>query len=137
MSIDKGRSQTQPWELLYAEDTCEYRNPTHSFTKCWEWCSAEGLVLFCFLIGYFLYLHFKCYPLSLFPCLLETHDHILLPLFLWGCSSDHPSTPISLPSISLHWGIYWALIGPRTSPSIDAWQGAYAARVLCTPWLMV
>jgi hypothetical protein len=26
-------------------------------------------------------------------------------------------------SIRLHWGIYQAFIGPRTSPSIDAWQG--------------
>jgi hypothetical protein len=25
--------------------------------------------------------------------------------------------------IPLHWGIYWAFIGPRTSPLIDARQG--------------
>jgi hypothetical protein len=25
--------------------------------------------------------------------------------------------------IPLHWGIYWAFIGPRTSPPTDAWQG--------------
>jgi hypothetical protein len=32
-------------------------------------------------------------------------------------------TPTSPPWISLYWGIYPAFIGPRTSPSIDAWQG--------------
>jgi hypothetical protein len=44
------------------------------------------------------------------------------PLLLWGCSSTHPPTPTSLPSIPLHWDIYQAFIGPRTSPPIDAWQ---------------
>jgi hypothetical protein len=34
-----------------------------------------------------------------------------------------PTTPTSLPTITLHWGIYQAVIGPRTSPPIDAWQG--------------
>jgi hypothetical protein len=41
---------------------------------------------------------------------------------LWGCSSTHPPTPASPPSIPLHWGIYQAFIGPRTCPLIDAWQ---------------
>jgi hypothetical protein len=27
-----------------------------------------------------------------------------LPLLLWGCSSTHPPTPTSLPSVPLHWG---------------------------------
>jgi hypothetical protein len=34
---------------------------------------------FLFLIGYFLYLHFKCYPLSWFPSLAETRYDILPP----------------------------------------------------------
>jgi hypothetical protein len=38
-------------------------------------------------------------------------------------SFTHPHTPTSPPLIPLHWGIYQAFIGPRTSPSIDAWQG--------------
>jgi hypothetical protein len=33
-----------------------------------------------------------------------------------------PTTPASPPSIPLHWGIYLAGIGPRTSPPVDAWQ---------------
>jgi hypothetical protein len=31
----------------------------------------------------------------------------------------HPPTPASLPSIPLHWGIYLAFTGPRSSPPID------------------
>ena len=46
-----------------------------------------------------------------------------LLLFLWQCYFTHPPAPTSKPSIPLHWGIYWAFIGPRTSPPIDAWQG--------------
>jgi hypothetical protein len=34
----------------------------------------------------------------------------------------HPHIPASLPSIPLHWGIYWAFIGPRNSPPIDAYK---------------
>jgi hypothetical protein len=68
-------------------------------------------------IGNFLYLHFKCHPLSWFPFLLETPYHIVpspasLRVFL------HP--PTSSPSIPLHWGIYQAFIGQRTSLSIYA-----------------
>ena len=39
-------------------------------------------VIIFFFIGYFLYLHFKCYPLSWFPSLSGTLYHILLPLLL-------------------------------------------------------
>jgi hypothetical protein len=45
------------------------------------------------------------------------------PLLLWWCCYTHPPTPISPPSIPLHWGIYRAFIISRTSPPIDAWQG--------------
>jgi hypothetical protein len=45
-----------------------------------------------------------------------------LPLLLWGCSYTHPPTSASPPSIPLHWGIYGAFIGPRTSPLTDVWQ---------------
>ena len=71
-----------------------------------------------FLIVYFLYLHFKCYPLSQFP-----PNPSSLPLILWGCSSTQPPPTTTPPYISLYCGIYPAFIGPRTSPSIDAWQG--------------
>jgi hypothetical protein len=69
-------------------------------------------------MGYFLYLHFKHYTLFRFRSLPIPY-HILPPLasirvFL------HPPTPSSLPSISIHWGIYPAFIESRTSPYIVA-----------------
>jgi hypothetical protein len=79
--------------------------------------------MFFLFIGYFLYLHFKCYPLSQSHPPQKLLTPSLLPLLLWGCSPTHPPNPTSLPSIPLHWGIYRAFIGPRTSPPIDAWQG--------------
>jgi hypothetical protein len=39
-----------------------------------------------------------------------------LLLLLWECPSTHLPTPTSPPSVPLHWGIYRAFIGPRTSP---------------------
>jgi hypothetical protein len=81
-----------------------------------------GFFLLLFFIGYFLYLHFKCYPLSWFPSLPETPYPILPPPASVRVFT-HPPIPTSLPSIPLHWGINPAFIGPRTSPSIDAWQG--------------
>ena len=64
----------------------------------------------------------------------------LLPLLLWRCSSTHWPSTTSLPSVHLHWGIYWAFIGPRTTPPTDAWQGhplqllLLELRVLLVPW---
>jgi hypothetical protein len=60
--------------------------------------------MFYFFIGYFIYLHFKCYPLSHFP-LWKSCVPSLLPLILWGC---FPLTHILPPhhgGILLHWGI--------------------------------
>jgi hypothetical protein len=66
-------------------------------------------VLF-FLIRYFLYLHFKCYPLSWSP------SEILLPLPL-------PPPPDHQPTLSWPWHSptleHRAFTGPRTSPLID------------------
>jgi hypothetical protein len=84
------------------------------------------LFIYLFIIGYFLYLNFKWYPLFWFPSLPETPYHILLPLAsmrVFLHPPTHPPTPTSPPSIALHWSIYQAFIGPRTSPPIDAWQG--------------
>jgi hypothetical protein len=55
-----------------------------------------GFYYFLFLITYFLYLHFKCYPLSQYPLLLETPYPILpspasMRVFL------HPPTHSHLP----------------------------------------
>ena len=60
-----------------------------------------------------------------------------LPLLLWGCSSTHSPTPTSLPSIPLHWGIYQAFIGPRTSPPIDASQGHHLLHMQLEPCVLL
>ena len=49
----------------------------------------------------------------------------------------HPLTPTSLASISLHWGIYWAFIGSRTSPAIDAWQGHPLIHIQLEQWVLL
>jgi hypothetical protein len=91
--------------------------------------------LFFFFIEYFLYLHIKCYPLSWFPPSREPPITSSLPLLQWGYSSTHPPNPTSPPSIPLHWGIYQAFIGPRTSPPIDAWQGHPLLHIQLEPWV--
>jgi hypothetical protein len=65
--------------------------------------------------------------LSRFPVPTPTPEKLSIPfslsLLLWGYSSTYPPTPTSPPSVLLHWGIFWAFVGPRTSPPIDTWQG--------------
>jgi hypothetical protein len=60
-----------------------------------------NLFIYLFFIGYFLYLHFKHYPLSSFPSLLEIPYHILPLPASKGCSSTHPPTTSFLPYIPL------------------------------------
>jgi len=89
-------------------------------------------------IGYFVYLHYKCYSLSPplpFP--------LSLPLLIWRCSLSYPSTPTSTPWNSSTLG-KWAFTETRASP-IDARQChpllQYAAGAMgpsiCTHWLVV
>lgn len=78
---------------LSYEDLCQDHVFSNSLGLFWA-CSP----LFFLLIGYFLYLDFKCYPLSWFPSLLETPYPILPPpasvrVFL------HPSTHSHLPAL--------------------------------------
>jgi hypothetical protein len=76
----------------------------------------------CFsFIGYFLYLHFNCYPLSQFPLWKPPIPSPLI-LILWGCSPTHPPTPASQPSHSPTLG-HRAFTGPRTSSPTDVQQG--------------
>ena len=86
-----------------------------------KWKEIKIIFLFFFLIGYFLYIS-NVIPFPGFPPFQKHPITSSLPLLLWGCSSTHPPTPTSMPLILLHWGICWAFIGPRTSPSTDAWQ---------------
>jgi hypothetical protein len=86
---------------------------------------GHTIFLFLFLF-YWIFSLFTFQMLSLFPVPLPPGNilpHPPSPLLLWRCSSTHSPTPTSPPSIPLHWGIYWAFIGPSTSPPIDAWQG--------------
>ena len=80
--------------------------------------------LFFLKIGYFLYLHFKSYPLSWFPHPPRNSlSHPPSPCFYEGVPPLTQPLPSPHPWILLHWGIYQAFIGPRTSPPIDAWPG--------------
>ena len=63
----------------------------------------------CFLIGCFLYLHFKCYLLSLIH---HPENSPVSPSFPW--LYEGVPTPTSLPSISLYWGTEPSP-GPRAS----------------------
>jgi hypothetical protein len=76
---------------------------------------------FFFKNGYFIYLHFKCYPLSRFP-LRKPPIPSSLSLVLWGCFLTHLPTPTSLPC---HSPTLWhqAFTVPEASPPIDVPQG--------------
>jgi hypothetical protein len=52
-------------------------------------------------LRYFIYLHFKYYPLSRFPPRNPPIPYPLL-LLLWGCAPTHPLLPPH-PCIPLHW----------------------------------
>ena len=51
-------------------------------------------LFFPFLVGYFIYLHFKSYPLPIFPC-ANLLSHHLTPASVRVL--PHPPTPDSLP----------------------------------------
>jgi hypothetical protein len=75
-----------------------------------------------FFIGYFIYLHFKCYLLSRFP-LCKPPIPSSLSLLLWQCSPPkHPLLP-SHPGISLHWDIELSQDQGPVCPPVDVWQG--------------
>jgi hypothetical protein len=70
-----------------------------------------------YFIGYFIYLHFKCYPLSSFPlwkCPIPSPFHLLLV----GCSSTYPPPPISPTWNSLTLD-HWAFTEPRASYVVE------------------
>jgi hypothetical protein len=82
------------------------KDKTRSHGRVLLLASSSSFLLF--FIGYFLYLHFKCYPLSMFPPIRPLY-YPPSPL-LWKCYSTHPPTPTSLPSVPIYWGIYqWEL----------------------------
>ena len=75
-----------------------------------------------FLIGYFLYLHFKCFPLSEGLPFRNSLSHPPPPCLYEGALPlTHPLLS-SCPGISLHWGIKHPQ-GPRATPPIDGQLG--------------
>jgi hypothetical protein len=91
----------------------------------------QFFVFVLFFIVYFLYLYFKCYPLSWFP-LWKPPITSLLPLLLWGCSP--PSIPISPPWHSPTLG-HWVFTGLRASPPTDDQQGHPLLHMQLEPWV--
>jgi hypothetical protein len=80
-----------------------------------------------FLIGYFLYLHFKCYPLSWFS-LQNPSTPSPLPLL------TNPPTPTSWPWHSPTLELR-AFTGPRASPPIDDRLGHLLLLMQLEPWV--
>jgi hypothetical protein len=84
-----------PWKHI----SCN-RWPTDSSSDCWGSVSQIMSIKYFkkFFIEYFLYLHFKCFPLSRSP--LQNPYPSPPPLLLWEC-------PLLFfcPHISLHWNI--------------------------------
>jgi hypothetical protein len=97
--------------------------------------------LFIIFIGYFIYLHFKCYPLSWFPP--ETPYSIPPPpasMRVYPHQPTHSCFPsITFPytgASSLHGTkglFYWWL----SRPSFDTYVAGAMGPSMCTPWLVV
>jgi hypothetical protein len=107
-------------ELLNLSGKNGIRGLWGSNEHCWAISSAPNpyhllIILIIMISIYFLYLHFKCYPLSWFP-LQKPPIPSPLPLL------TNPSTPASWPWQSPTLG-HRAFTGPRASPSIDDWLG--------------
>ena len=71
-----------------------------------------------FFTGYFIYLHFKCYPLS--P--LGTPIPFLLSLLLWGCSLTQTPTNSCLPTLASTYTGTSSLPRTKAYPPTDARQ---------------
>jgi hypothetical protein len=85
-----------------------------------------------FLFGYFIYLHSKRYPLTLFS-LWDPTIPFPFPLFLWDWL-PHLTTNSCL----LIWHSptlrHRAFVGPRASPLIDVWQDYPLLLIRLEPW---
>jgi hypothetical protein len=81
----------------------------------------RGFQSFCFWIGYFLYLHFKCFPLSRSP--LQTSPPPL------PCLYEGPP-PWHFPTLG-----HRTPLGPRASPPTDVQQGHLLPHRWPAPWV--
>jgi hypothetical protein len=114
-----------PFEVLgskYEPHTCFI----YSFIficSIWDFSILLQVAYNFFLLFYWIFslFIFQMFPLSWSPRHQKSPTPSSFPLLLWGCSPAYlPTCPSSIP---LHWGVYWAIIGPRPSSPIDAWQG--------------
>jgi hypothetical protein len=83
------------------------------------------------LIGYFLYLRFKCFPLSRSPL---WNSPICSPSFCLYKGAPHPPTPVLKPWHS-HTLRHQTLSGPRASPPTDVQQGHPLPHMWPAPWV--
>jgi hypothetical protein len=94
---------------------------------------SRGLFLLLFLLDIsFIYISNVIPFLS--SQLPEIPYPISSPWFYEGV--PHPPTPTSLSSNSPALG-HWAFTGPRTSPSIDAWQGHHLLHMQLEPYVLL
>jgi hypothetical protein len=108
-------------QLFYTssrDQTCVLMFSWQAFNCLVSWVH----VFFLFLVGYFIYLHFKCYPSSQFP-FHKPPIPSLLPLPLWGCSPIHPPTHSCLSSLVFPFPLSSSL--PRTKGLPSHWSHWY------------
>jgi hypothetical protein len=72
---------------------------------------AKLIFFFSFFIGYFIYLHFKCYLLSHFS-LYKSPIPSSLPLSLLGCSPPPPPSHSYLSALAFHY-LSWVMKPPQ------------------------
>jgi hypothetical protein len=98
----------------------------------WDLSKLSSVMNTTFFIGYFIYLHFKCYPISQYP----QNPSIPFPssCFYEGVHlPTHPPTPAFVPS---HFPIlgHQVFIGPRAS-SIDSQQDHPLLHIVLELWV--
>jgi hypothetical protein len=81
-------------------------------------------------IGYFLYLHFKYYPLSRSP--LQKPPVSSSSPYLYECSSTHP---LCLPALALIYLGHQTPSGPRASPLTDIHESHLLPPMRLEPWV--
>jgi hypothetical protein len=135
------RHQVWTWWIYMQESKRVINIKTYHFVLvCFGFSFFFFFPLFFFFFGYFLYLHFKCYPLSRSP-FWKPPIPWPLPLPLWGCTPTHPPTHSHLPTPAFppcHSPNLRHRIpsDPRASPPTDAQQGHPLSHMLPEPWVL-
>jgi hypothetical protein len=113
----------------------------------WESNSSPEFFVFCFLsfhfffflIEYFLYLHFKCYPLFKSPRPLGAPYPNSPPspsMRVLPHPPAHPPThPLLPPALTFPYTGTWAFTGPRAPPPTDARQSHALLHMWLVPWI--